>query len=117
MLEVTIMIGLLLIGTSLAVSQAAGVVATGSQHGQSSPVTTFCHPGQSGVILCPCGNPPATPNQGCDNSSATGGAYLTWSGNASLSADTLVFDASFCKPHALGILLQGTAPISFGVIY
>jgi len=43
--------------------------------------TSVCDPGSGGVIACPCANPPAGPGRGCDNSSATGGAQLTSSGD------------------------------------
>jgi Tol biopolymer transport system component len=42
--------------------------------------TSVCDAGVNGVIPCPCGNPPAGIGQGCDNSSATGGALLSASG-------------------------------------
>jgi hypothetical protein len=66
---------------------------------------------------CPCGNPPAGPGQGCDNSSATGGAILTARGNPSLGTDRLVFTTTGEKPTATTILLQGLTiapPVPFG---
>jgi hypothetical protein len=66
---------------------------------------------------CPCGNPPAGPGQGCDNSAATGGAILTGRGNSSLAQDRLVFTTTGEKPTATTILLQGlslTPPVAFG---
>ena len=91
---------------------------TGSGQGQSSQLNSFCQPGIGGFIPCPCGNPPLLADRGCDNSSATGGASIYWGGNASLSADTLVFGVSDAKPNVLSILLQGTAQIpNGGVVY
>ena len=69
-----------------------------------SPMTSLCEPGSSGVIACPCSNPPSGPGRGCDNSSSTGGANLSASGVASLSADTLVFTTSDEKPTAVSIV-------------
>ena len=86
-------------------------------HGLNGPLNTFCHPGQSGVISCPCANPPIAFGRGCDNSAATGGASLYWSGNASLGNDTLVFATSFERPHALSILMQGTVQVASGMVY
>jgi hypothetical protein len=66
---------------------------------------------------CPCGNPNAGPGQGCDNSSATGGAILKAFGNPSLLSDTLVFTTTGEKPTATSILLQGLTtipPVTFG---
>jgi hypothetical protein len=80
-------------------------------------MVSFCSPGTSGVIACPCGNPPAGLNRGCNNSSGTGGAQLTASGVASLGGDTLVFTATDEKPTALSIFLQGNAEIASGVAF
>ena len=74
-----------------------------------------CAPGAAGVIACPCGNPPSGAPRGCNNSSATGGALLTGSGNASLGADSVVFTTSGEKPTALSIVLQGNAIEPSGV--
>ncbi len=67
------------------------------------------------MLACPCGNPPAGPAHGCDNSSLTGGAQLGANGLASLSADTLHFSTSGEKPSATSILLQGTTTSSGAV--
>jgi hypothetical protein len=73
-------------------------------------------PGQAGVIPCPCSNP-GQPGHGCQNSSATGGAVLDVSGNARLTADTLVFTTSGEKPSALSVLLQGSTRLLAGAVY
>ena len=78
--------------------------------------TSFCVPGQDGVIACPCSNP-GQPGRGCDNSSATGGALLTVAGDASLAADTIVFTASDEKPTAVSVVLQGTQASSNGAVF
>ena len=86
-------------------------------YGQSSPGTDICIPGASGVMNCPCANPPSGGNRGCDNSSATGGAELSSAGAASLGGDTVVFSTSDEKPTATSIVLQGNALISSGVTF
>jgi Tol biopolymer transport system component len=82
-----------------------------------SGFTSVCHPGVSGVLACPCANPPSAPGRGCNNSSNTGGAFLTAAGIANLSTDSLVFTTFSEKPSALSIVLQGNAPIAAGAVY
>jgi hypothetical protein len=79
--------------------------------------TNQCDPGSSGVIGCPCSNPPSGPDRGCDNSSSTGGATLMASGIAYLSMDNLAFTTSGEKPNALSIVMQGNGSVSGGVVY
>jgi hypothetical protein len=79
--------------------------------------TSVCDPGSSGVIGCPCSNPPGGRDQGCDNSSATGGATLSASGGTYVSSDSLEFHVDGATPSALGMLLQGTAAIPTGAVY
>jgi Tol biopolymer transport system component len=79
--------------------------------------TSLCEPGAGGVLPCPCGNPPSGPARGCENSSSTGGASLTASGLAYLSAGSLAFTTSNEKPTALSIVLQGRASIPTGVAF
>ena len=69
--------------------------------------TSFCFPGDD-AIACPCGNPPAGPNRGCQNSSGTGGATLYQTGTASLAADTVVFSTAAERPTATSVLIQGS---------
>jgi hypothetical protein len=83
----------------------------------ASGFQSLCDPGSSGVIACPCSNPPAGPGRGCDNSSATGGASLTASGSAYLSTDSLVLTTSGEKPTATSIVLQGTSFVSTGLVF
>jgi hypothetical protein len=82
-----------------------------------SPFTSLCDPGAGGVIACPCSNPPSSLGRGCDNSSGTGGAVLSASGIAYLSADSLVFTTSAERPSALSIVMQGKSVIQSGVPY
>jgi len=79
--------------------------------------TGFCHPGLAGVIPCPCSNPPGGPDQGCNNSTNTGGAALFAAGIAYLSMDTLVFTTTEENPTATSIVLQGTAEIATGAVF
>jgi Tol biopolymer transport system component len=76
-----------------------------------------CQPGIGGLLACPCANPPAGGDRGCDNSARTGGAMLAAEGGTFLSSDSLVFTVRGVLPSALSLLLQGTAPISSGVVY
>ncbi len=79
--------------------------------------TSLCDPGASGVTGCPCSNPPGGSDQGCDNSSATGGATLSSTGGTYISSDSLEFQVTGETPNALSLLLQGTALIPSGVVY
>jgi hypothetical protein len=83
----------------------------------SDGFTSLCDPGVGGVLACPCANPPSGSGRGCDNSVATGGAMLSASGIASLSADSIAFTTSGEKPTATSVLLQGTTLVSSGVTY
>jgi hypothetical protein len=85
--------------------------------GSISPGIDLCQPGLQGVMLCPCSNPPSSPPRGCDNSGATGGAQLTSSGTASLSADSVVFVTNGERPTATSVVLQGTTNTSGGLIF
>lgn len=80
-----------------------------------SPAVEYCEPGVSGVVACPCGNPPAGAARGCDNSASTGGASITASGVASLAGDTLTFTTAGQRPTGTTILLQGTTAVAAGV--
>ena len=83
-----------------------------------SPITTFCSPGNAGVIGCPCGNPPSGLNRGCNNFGAfSGGAALAGSGNPSLSADTLSLTATSENNTALTVFWTGTTTIPAGTIH
>jgi hypothetical protein len=66
---------------------------------------------------CPCSNPPGSSGQGCDNSSATGGATLSATGGTFVSSDSLEFHVDGATPSALGMLLQGTTAIPTGAVY
>jgi Tol biopolymer transport system component len=81
------------------------------------PIEGLCEPGVSGVVACPCSNPPGAPGRGCDNSAATGGASLSAQGTAHLSIDTLVFRTSGEPATALSILLQGDALVPGGTVF
>ena len=78
---------------------------------------TMCFPNQSGVIGCPCGNNPSTPDRGCNNSFNTGGARLTLSGTNSLSNDTLVIAATDTRPNVTSLFLQGNNVLASGAIF
>src|SRR4029453_18413745 len=50
----------------------------------SGPATYLCDPGSGTTQACPCANPPSAAGRGCNNSSNTGGASISGSGNASV---------------------------------
>lgn len=79
--------------------------------------TSVCVPGADGVLACPCANPPSGPGRGCDNAAGSGGARLSGSGAAFLSADSLVLTTDGQGPTALSIVLQGDASLANGVVF
>ena len=78
---------------------------------------SLCEPGTSGVIACPCANPPTGPGRGCDNSAATGGASLSASGAAYLTSDTLTLGADGEPAGASSIVLQGIGFAIGGIVF
>ena len=85
-------------------------------NGLGGTMVSYCHPGQDGVIACPCGNAPASVGRGCDNFGAhSGGAMLAGSGSAVLSADTYVLTSSGENATSLTIFLQSNAPGTNGL--
>jgi len=91
--------------TTLGQPPPAGI---GALDPATSPMTPMCDPGTGVVMACPCGNPAAGVNRGCNNSSSTSGAAMTATGVASLAADTLQFKTAGEKPTALSIVGQWT---------
>ncbi len=89
-------------GTSVQRCYTAGGASTG---------TPFCFGDGSGTA-CPCGNAGAAGN-GCANSLFTGGANLTATGTASVSADTLVLTGS-SMPNSSALYFQGTTRVGAG---
>ncbi len=87
--------------------------------GPTSPMVNFCFPGQSGVIGCPCTNPPAGTGLGCNNFGAgpVDSCTLAAAGVASLAADTLVFTSTGENNTSLTIFLQGTTSSATGIVY
>ncbi len=83
----------------------------------SGSMNAFCDPGVSGVLGCPCSNPPAGSTRGCDNSAATGGASMVAAGTPSLAQDTLVITTANQRPTGLTILLQGSSTIPAGSVF
>jgi len=83
----------------------------------ASGFESLCGPGSAGVIACPCANPPAGAERGCDNSAATGGAALSASGAAYLAGDSLVFTTAGQTPIGTSVLVQGDAVVAGGAIF
>jgi len=65
--------------------------------------SSFCDGDGSGTV-CPCGNLGGA-GEGCRNSFGSGGV-LSASGNADLTADSLVLAASQCAPFRSGVFIQ-----------
>jgi len=81
------------------------------------PMVSFCRPGQSGTIDCPCSNPPLIAGRGCDNSQGTGGASLIASGTAALAADSLHLTSAGERTSAQSVVLQGTVALTPGFAF
>ena len=77
----------------------------------------MCDPGVDGTVSCPCQNDPSSLGRGCDNSSATGGAFISASGLAHLASDSLVFRTIGERPNALSVVMQGNGMIEGGHTY
>jgi len=105
------------LATNLVSGDTNGVLDVFVHDRFASGFTSLCAPGSSGVLACPCGNPPAGLDRGCDNSSSTGGASIEATGIAYLALDSLVFAASGEKPSATSILLQGDALLANGAVF
>ena len=103
-------------------SQASNLVASDTNGSddvflREQDLTNFeslCEPGVAGVMACPCANPPAGAERGCDNSSATGGARLAASGATYLGSDSLIFTTSGEKPSATSVVMQGNSLVASG---
>ena len=78
--------------------------------------STMCFP-TIDAIACPCGNNPASPDRGCNNSFNTGGAKLTLTGTNSLSNDTVVITATDERPNVTSLFLQGNNVLASGVFF
>ena len=70
------------------------------------PLLPFCRPINTGCALCPCGNDPSPGQNGCLNSAGSS-AQLVGSGAASVSGDTLRFEAHGLTPSTFSVLLSG----------
>ncbi len=86
-------------------------------HDRGLPVTYLCDPAVSGVIACPCSNPPTGSDRGCDSREATGGASITASGGSTLAAPTLVFTTAGENATVGSVLIQGTAVNATGLSF
>ncbi|MFN0009762.1 MAG: FG-GAP repeat protein [Planctomycetota bacterium] len=103
-------------------SNAASASGAAYVFGLDAPLfSTFCHPGIDGVHVCPCGQP-ANPSGGCANfgATATSGAVLGASGNASLGADTVVLATTNHRTAPpigiLNIFFTASGVLNLGVV-
>jgi hypothetical protein len=78
--------------------------------GAASSFVSMCFGDGTGAA-CPCANT-GLPGHGCQNSGSTGGALLSGSGVASLSADTVHLTSSGEMPSSSSIVLQGDAVVA-----
>jgi hypothetical protein len=80
-----------------------------------APGIAYCS-GESG---CPCNNDNTgeLSGAGCANGVFASGAYLTATGTASISADTLVLRATHQEPNNSGLYFQGTSDLSPGMAW
>ena len=76
------------------------------------PTTTYCYGDGSGT-QCPCGNN-GLPRRGCGNSVNASGAKLDASGDARVSADTLVLRGAGMPPHSTAVYFQATLRVNNG---
>jgi hypothetical protein len=65
----------------------------------------FCL-GDGSHTACPCANTGAS-GRGCENSSSTGGGYMTWSGQNQVGNDTFVIQANGLPPGSASLYFQG----------
>jgi len=78
----------------------------------SGGIAPYCAGDGSLATACPCANNGVS-GRGCNNSAATGGAQLSFTG--ATNPDTLVLTSSGELPTALSIFLQGSACNAAGV--
>ncbi len=96
-------------------------MSLGSSAWAQSQFSNVCQAGQSGVIICPCNNPPSGTGMGCANfgpGQVGQSALLTATGTASVTngSDTLQLMATGENDTVLTVFLQGSA-ITTGVAY
>ncbi len=99
----------LVTGAPTPVGSAFGVSVRGMEYEDSVSPIPFCFGDGSGRA-CPCANSGQV-GHGCENSSSSGGAYLTATGNTVLSADTLQFTVTGERPTVLSVFWQGHAAV------
>jgi hypothetical protein len=86
---------------------------------ENDPGVAFCFPGQSGVITCPCGNPPTSVGRGCNNFGAgpADSAQISAAGIASIASDTVVLTATGENNTSTTIFLQSPSSSSTGLVF
>jgi hypothetical protein len=83
------------------------------------PLQDFCFPGQSGIMTCPCGNPPTASGRGCNNF-GTGPAFsaeISATGSPSIASDTCKLIATGENNTSTTIFLQSPSSSSTGLIF
>jgi hypothetical protein len=86
------------------------------QSGNALPLpssTAYCF-GDGNGTPCPCGTS-ASPGEGCQNSTGTGGATLSSLGAASISSGTFQLSITGVPGNKPGLLLRGNAQVNSGL--
>ncbi len=114
--------------SSVSLSGATAVVGTpfsdeagpnaGTAHvfGVTPPGAPFCAGDGTLATACPCANSGAA-GRGCENSIATGGAWLSSTGLASLAADGVCLQSAGELPSAPTVFLQGSSSSNAGIVF
>ena len=84
--------------------------------GITPPGAPFCAGDGSLATACPCGNS-GVAGRGCNNSVGTGGAWLSSTGLASLSADSVCLQSAGELPSASTVFLQGSTAVGAGIVF
>ncbi len=84
-----------------------------------TPGQAYCFGDPGSDTPCPCGNDNdgSVPESGCANGAFASGAQLVGSGDASLTADTLILAATGLEPSSSGLYFQANNDLSPGLVW
>lgn len=87
--------------------------------GDTWSFTSYCFPGENGVIACPCGNASTTSGRGCDNfgSGPVESARISARGDSALSNDTVVLTSAGENDTSLTVFVQGSSAAPTGAAF
>jgi len=85
----------------------------------AAPGQGFCFGDPGDGVPCPCNNDNdgSRPGSGCANGLFASGAYLTATGVASVTSDTLVLRTTHGEPSNSALYFQGTTDLSPGLLW